>query len=169
MISTVSDTGPILHLSEINKLSLLNIFSTIFTPNLVHKELKNYGISTTKLRTQGIHPVKVVNTNAEEINRLFERFKDYRIDSTDLSTIVAAQEKQITTILTDDLELRKAIEAYGLRPVGTIGVIVKAYKRGIIDNKKELEQLIDMLFNQSSLYISPVFKDFVFDMIKKLD
>lgn len=167
MSKVVADTGPILHLSEIHQLSFLNIFSTIFISDLVHKELKGFGIPTTKLSMQGIHPIKVIDTNEKEIDRFFEHLKDYRVDCSDLSTIVVAKEKRITTIITDDLELRKAIESYGLRPVGTIGVIMKAYKKGVIGNKKLLEQVIDMLFDQSSLYISPVFKGLVLDMIKK--
>ncbi len=80
------DTGPILHLSEIHQLSLLNIFSTIFVSTLVYKELKDFGISTAKLCKQGIHSAKVINTNVNDINRFFKRFKDYRVDRTDLST-----------------------------------------------------------------------------------
>ncbi|RJQ22201.1 MAG: hypothetical protein C4560_02745 [Nitrospiraceae bacterium] len=110
----------------------------------------------------------IIHVDLKEINTLSRRFKGYRVDLAGISSIAAAKENGITTILTDDLELRKAIESSGFQPVGTIGIIIKAYKKKVVADKKSLLQIIDALFEQSSLYVSPAFRKFTFDMVKKL-
>jgi len=40
----ISDTGPILHLTEIGVLSVLTIFKKVLVSNLVNEELRRYGI-----------------------------------------------------------------------------------------------------------------------------
>jgi len=137
-------------------------------PNLIHLELKSYGISIAKLQKTGVLNIQTVNADANEINKVFKRTRDYKVNHADISTIAVANEKKIPLVLTDDLQLRKAIESYGLKPVGTIGVIIKAYRENIIGSKELLLKTINKLFEQSSLFISPAFKSFTLEMVKRL-
>ena len=83
--------------------------------------------------------------------------------------MVAAEIKKISTILTDDLELRKAVETCGLKPVGTVGVIINAYKTGLIGDAKTLDKVLNSLFDHSSLYISGIFKEFILEKVKEFE
>ena len=68
--------------------------------------------------------------------------------------------------VTDDLALRKAIEASGSMVTGTVGILFRAYKLKII-NAKQLRGAIDTLFDDSSLYLSSAFKTRIISMIEK--
>ncbi|GFP18701.1 hypothetical protein HKBW3S03_00206 [Candidatus Hakubella thermalkaliphila] len=52
-----------------------------------------------------------------------------------------------------DLELRKASEALGLETYGSLGVILRAYKRGRL-SLSETKEALTNLFSISSLYLS---------------
>lgn len=75
---------------------------------------------------------------------------------------------RIRPILTDDMELRKALESRGHEAVGSIGVAVRAYKVGKL-TREGLEDLIDDLFSRSSLHLSKGFRQFVRDMLIALE
>ncbi len=66
--------------------------------------------------------------------------------------------------ITDDMDLRKQIESSGRTVIGTVGILFKAYKQGTLDGNM-LRNLVDLLFNDSSLYLSSAFKKKVLSMI----
>jgi len=53
MPEAVSDTGPILHLHEINRLYALSVFERLLIPALVAEELKSYGLEANFLVVSG--------------------------------------------------------------------------------------------------------------------
>jgi predicted nucleic acid-binding protein len=63
------------------------------------------------------------------------------------------QQTGVTTLLTDDLSVREAAKRLSLTPVGSLGVVVKAYHLGRIsltDAKRHLADLYDV----SSLFVT---------------
>lgn len=74
--------------------------------------------------------------------------------------------QQITDAIavTDDLALRKAIEASGSTVTGTVGILFRAYNLKII-NAEQLRVSVDTLFDDSSLYLSCAFKSRIISMI----
>jgi len=64
------------------------------------------------------------------------------------------------------MELRKAVESASRIVVGTVGVLVlfRAYNQEPI-SENELRNLVDSLFNDSSLYLSSAFKKKVLNMV----
>ncbi len=71
-------------------------------------------------------------------------------------------------VLTDDLQLRKALETQGHKVVGSVGVVVRAFTFGIID-KAELQTIIDELLDGSSLYTSRSFRRHVYDILNDIE
>lgn len=83
-----------------------------------------------------------------------DKVKTFRLQGPDLSLLALSQKLKVQRILTDDLELRKAAEALGLETHGSLGIVLRAYKRKRLSLAETKSALAD-LFNISSLYVSP--------------
>jgi len=102
----ISDTGPILHLHEIDKLFSLNIFERLYVTGLVANELNSYGIEVHKLDLKTrISLVDVDNEKRfQEINKIITK----PIHPADTEVFVLARDQNYSIpVLTDDLTLRR--------------------------------------------------------------
>jgi len=162
----ISDTGPILHLHEIDKLFSLNNFERLYVTGLVANELNSYGIDvlTLDLRTQ-ISLVDIDNEKRfQEINKLIKK----PIHPADTEVFILARDRNYSIpVLTDDLTLRRQLEQHGALVIGTIGVLVKAYYKELM-NREELERAIDSLFEESTLYINRAFRSYIQKLLANL-
>ncbi|MDD2367478.1 MAG: hypothetical protein PHN84_15105 [Desulfuromonadaceae bacterium] len=70
--------------------------------------------------------------------------------------------------VTDDLALRKAIESSERTVVGTIGLLFRARSLRLID-KVQLSQLINHVFDDSTLYLNSAFKSRVLMMLDSIE
>lgn len=59
----------------------------------------------------------------------------------------------IPLLLTDDLAVRDAARRLQVRPVGSLGVVVRGYRAGLIEHS-EAEQTLVALYEQSSLFVT---------------
>lgn len=168
MSEAISDTGPILHLAEIGVLSVLTIFKKVLVSNLVNEELRRYGID---LVVEGQRwselTFEAKTVGQERVTELLRELAAFKLHRADASIIALADDLRIKPILTDDMELRKALENRGHEAVGSIGVAVRAYKVGKL-TREALEDLIDDLFSRSSLHLSKGFRQFVREMLVAL-
>jgi hypothetical protein len=71
-------------------------------------------------------------------------------------------------VLTDDLALRRHLERRGTIAVGSVGLLIRAFHIGIL-KRQELDNAIDMLFEESSLHLSHVFRSYVRKLLNELD
>jgi len=165
----ISDTGPILHLAEIGALSVLTIFKKVLVSNLVNEELLSHGVD---LAVEGqrwaelAFETKVIGQ--ERVTELLQELAAFKLHRADASVIALADDLRIKPILTDDMELRKALESRGHEAVGSIGVAIRAYKVGKL-TRGALEDVIDDLFSRSSLHLSKGFRQFVRGMLVALE
>ena len=154
----VSNTGPIIHLSEINLIKVLDIFYKIMIPKEVEKELRNNKIAVPrKIKIQELLPdfkdrVKIL-TNQENLG-LGESF-----------AIVLAMQEKADYFLTDDLDARNVAIKYNFQVHGAIGIVLRAFREKIIDKKTAIEKVSE-LHTKSSLFIT---KDLVDDVIKAIE
>ena len=155
----VSDTGPVIHLSEINLVKVFDIFSEVIIPEEVERELKNNKtplfkkIRTLKLLPDFKDKVKVL-TNQENLD-LGEAF-----------AIVLAMQEKIDLFLTDDLDARNVAIKYNFQVHGTIGIILRAFRERIIDKKIAIEK-VNELYAKSSLFITKDLVENVINAIKE--
>ncbi len=153
----IIDTGPIIHLSEIEQIKLLKqIFKKIFTSRLIGNEITKYDIEISDT------PIEIFDVSLSELKTLPKN-----IHLPEYSLIELSNKFKIKLILTDDLDFRNYITTLKITPVGTIGILIKAYTYKII-SKEELKNYVYKLFDFSSLFLSDVFKEYILKKINDL-
>lgn len=140
MIVAIADTGPIIHLDEIDALQLLSVVDTLLIPQTVYEEL-NVGTVPPTLNDIEYQLVEA------DANRL-----TVDLDPGETAALSVASE-QSAVLLTDDLAARDAAESLEVEVHGSIGVIVLAYTRDEI-TKLKAGDLIRALQTETSLFIT---------------
>lgn len=149
-IKCVSDSGPIIHLKEVDSIQSFRLFSSVFIAPAVLSELE-------KRKETG----ELVN-KLFELKKLKQKYKTesefiylkYKLGEGESESISLCKQEQITIFLTDDLEARIISKKFSLKPVGSIGIILRAYRRNIIPYEEAISKL-KLLLKESSLFITP--------------
>ena len=156
-MEVVSDSSPIIHLAKIGKLNLLELlFDTIKVPRAVYRECVIEGGGRSEVEfIKDARWIKVLDVSNTNLIKLLKT----QIDEGESEAIVLALEIGADLVLLDDYEAREKARVLGLKVVGTIGVLLKAKKRGLIESLKEE---IGKLQN-SGFWIK---KDFIKEVLK---
>lgn len=153
MNEVIIDAGPIIHLSQLKIFHLLEMFPHLHTTTEVWKEITRFDLPGKK-EVEGSEKVKVHQITPREKERAALKAKGFRLQTPDLSLLALSHKLSVGEILTDDLELRKAAEVLGLETYGSLGIILRAYKRKRL-SLSVTEEALNNLFSISSLYLSP--------------
>ena len=133
----ISDAGPIFSLATIDRLDiLLEIFDEVYIPRAVWLELT--------LDKETIYYQIIVDFLKDKVREI-QSFNDlsFIMDFGESESVVLYRELQADFLLIDDRKARQIAESLGARCVGTIGVLLKAKEKGIIQKLKPLfEQLL---------------------------
>jgi len=150
-MAVVSNTSPILAMSAIDHLNLLQKqFDEVLIPEAVRTELKTetdfrgtkgirQALKDGWLKVQGIQNIRLAQALAMEI------------DYGEAEAIALALETQSPIILLDEYDGRAKARVLGLRPIGVLGVLLRAKKAGDID---ALSPIIKALQNDVGFFIS---------------
>jgi len=166
MTEVIVDTGPLLHLNEINQLFVLEKFERLHLPELVVDELTHHGLDTKTLNLTA----KIVVHHFEPASLLLvlQEIGQPDIHWADAAVFLLAQQVNFSKpVLTDDLALRRHLEAHGNLVIGSVGLLIRAYHTQLI-SQVELERTIELLFYHSSLHISPAFRAYVYKLLGDL-
>lgn len=167
MPETISDTGPILHLQEIGRLPLLTSVAPLILPELVREELASYSILWIDLIQAGLDVVAVSVADSVWMEILLTPELS-QIQPADAQVFALARSHSFQALtLTDDLALRNLLEREGAPVVGTIGLLIRAYREGQLD-RNALDRCIDDLFDRSTLHLSQGFRAYVRQLVKDL-
>ena len=156
--SAVSDTGPIIHISEINLIKAFDIFSIVIIPKEVEKELKNSKILIFK-------KIKIVKLSPDFKDKVKVLTNQENLDLGESFAIVLAMQEKTDYFLTDDLDARNVAIKYNLQVHGTIGIILRAFREKIIDKNTAIEK-VNELYAKSSLFIT---KDLVGSILRAIE
>jgi len=162
----ISDTGPVLHLQEIGRLTALTVVPPLLLPYLVLKELEAYGLEAARLREAGIDfTVKGVEPLAW---RTVLRDVAPQIQPADAQVFSLAQASGFQSlVLTDDLALRRLLESHGSLVTGTVGLLIRAYTVRSI-SREQMETAFEALFQESTLHLSHAFRTYVRKLLADL-
>ena len=134
----ISDTSCFIILSSIDELSLLQkLYGTIITTQDIAME---YG---EKLPDW----VEIVTLKDKHKQQLLEM----QLDKGESSAIALGLETENSTLILDDLKARKIALQLNLSYTGTLGIIIKAKQKGIIDAVKPIIEKI----KRTNFRISP--------------
>jgi len=135
----VTDTGPVLHLHEINADHELNK-KTACTSYEVKKELQKYHLDCL---------FSCLIADSEKTNYFYLK---HTLDLGEASCLTLCIQHKIKIFFTDDLSARAAAKTEGLEPHGTISIILKAFTQKQATKKQTIEYLKSL--RTSSLFIT---------------
>jgi predicted nucleic acid-binding protein len=140
VILAVADAGPIIHLDEIDALSLLSVVEDLLIPQTVYQELE---AGTVPLALESIeHELVEADTTNLDVD----------LDPGETAALAVASGRA-AVLLTDDLAARDAANDRDIEVHGSIGVLVLAYTRGELE-KSEAAELMRALQTETSLFIT---------------
>lgn len=121
----ISDASVLIALVDIGKLEILrelynNITITDVVRNEVHAELPDWVIVSTNYDPQQMQVLEL------------------ELDAGEASAIALAMKIPNSTLILDESKGRIAAKRLGLKVTGTVGIIIKAKRRGIIQSGKEI-------------------------------
>lgn len=146
------DAGPLIHLAEIGCLKFLSRFDELHIPEAVWLETVAQGrIAQTDLSI--LKNIQRHSANPLEIDKFVKENNLSRVHSGEQECLFVCLSKSICTILTDDMAVRAAAKKLGIVPVGSLGVIISAFKGKEI-TLQEAEQFITDLHDISSLFVT---------------
>lgn len=129
----IADSGPLICLARINQLELLpRLFSKILVPPEVWNEVT--------VRGQG-HPGsyevrKVTWFTIQAPDPQLVKPLSILVDAGEAEAIALAQTMDDCTILLDDSRARKIAQRLSIKQIGTIGLLLRAKRRGLTENIK---------------------------------
>lgn len=137
----VADSGPLISLARIGRLELLqNMFSEVLAPPEVWHEVtvKGHGLP-------GAHEVSQVKwINIQPPSSQLVQSLSILVDAGEAQAIALAQTTPGCIILLDDARARKIAARLNIRQIGTIGLLLRAKRMGLIDKiKPHIQALIE--------------------------
>lgn len=141
-IVAVADTGPLIHLAEIDALDLLMAIDELLIPETVYVELEEGGIPPefSDLEWERVEVAQPVESSAE-------------LDAGERAALAVVLERDNVVFLTDDLAAREFAQDQNIEVHGSIGVVALAYHRDVVSND-DAALLMRRLQTETSLFIT---------------
>ncbi|MCL0064854.1 hypothetical protein M1N44_00375 [Dehalococcoidia bacterium] len=151
-ISAVSDAGPLIHLCEIDCLPLLRIFETLHIPDAVWLETVEQGRTSQAdvLRLSNVQPHTLLQA---EVTQFIVENSLEELHAGECECLYLCRQIGVPILLTDDLAVREAAKRLSLTPVGSLGMVVRAYRMGYISLAEAKRRIVD-LYDLSSLFVT---------------
>ena len=140
-LAAVVDTGPLIHLVEVDALSLLSIVDDLLIPKTVHDELDVGGV-----------PNELGDLEYALVDVTLDERENDRLDPGETAALAVAAERN-AVLLTDDLAARETAAEAGVEVHGSIGVIALGHARGRLD-RDEAAALMRALQRETSLFVT---------------
>lgn len=151
MPEVVSNTTPLISLADIGLLWVLNeLYGEIRIPEAVMNEIIS-DPARSEVSSSGW--IKVCPVPESPGKRIYSS----RLHAGEVGTIILAETLHADLVLMDDNAAKKTAKYLGMKVTGTLGVIMRAKREGLID---AVEPYIRALI-EDGMYISPKIIDYV--------
>ncbi|WP_440008987.1 nucleic acid-binding protein [Halomicrococcus sp. SG-WS-1] len=119
--AAVADTGPLIHLAEIDALDLLTTLDRLLVPETVYAELQAGGL-----------PDRLSELDFERITVDEPIDQTPELDAGERAALAVADNQEDLVLLTDDLAAREFAQQSDIEVHGSIGIIALGYHRGML-------------------------------------
>jgi len=164
-MNVVSDTGPLLHLSEIGCSQLLLHIQKIYVPDSVCNEYKKHKRNS-DADVLTFKNIKHIPVAKYELQDFIHQHNLGELHSGETECLFLCRNLSVDVILTDDLAVRDIANSLHITPVGSLGVIIKSYREKIITLAQAEKYIID-LYKTSSLYVTRTIVELVIEELKR--
>jgi predicted nucleic acid-binding protein len=144
---------------------LLLQFKQIFVPNSVRQEYERHKVNI-EPDVLFLKNIKQISVESEAHKEFINEHKIEKLHQGETECLCLCQNQQIDVILTDDLAVRDAANKLDIMPVGSLGVIVKAYREKTIKLPQAEKYLLE-LYETSSLFVTRTIVELVIEELKK--
>lgn len=164
-LNVVADAGPLIHLTEIAGLQFLTLFETVVITEHVWRETIAHSpiFSATIAEFDNVERTTVAQADFLQFVRTHQLEHLHQGES---ECFYVCRQRGIAVILTDDLAARDAAKRLQLTPVGSLGVIVNAYRNRMI-SLTDAERLISALYEVSSLFVTKTIVEMVLEQLRR--
>ena len=132
----VSDTTPISELAKVAHLDLLpKLFGKVVIPQGVFNELQIGQHPAAKI-VQNLSWLEVVTVDNQQV--VEELQKSFKLHLGESEAIALAEEIRASELLIDEKAARKVAMARKLPLIGTVGILLLAKRRGLLDSVKDV-------------------------------
>jgi predicted nucleic acid-binding protein len=164
-IDVVSDAGPLIHLAEIDCLSLLVVFENLHVPETICREVFNHGLSWADVFGMGL--VQQYTLSRSEVAQFIKANNLEGLHHGEQECLYLCKQTGIQVLLTDDLAVRESARHLNLIPVGSLGVVVKAYRVGQI-SRSAAESYLNNLYQVSSLFVTRTIVELAIEQLSSM-
>jgi predicted nucleic acid-binding protein len=147
---TVIDAGPVIHLDESGCLDLLEGFGSVHLPPEVQNEI---AIHRPRLNLEDLPGLKI--SPAKISPRVVSYARSLDLDTGEIAALSLLEKLHGQVFLCDDAAARLAAEAMGFKVHGTIGIILRAIRRGR-RTPAEVREILEQIPVRSTLHLSRV-------------
>ena len=132
----VSDTTPISELTKVGYLNLLrDLFGQVVIPQEVYAELMT-GSHSAKVIVPRLNWLEVREVGDTQQLKVLQL--ESNLDLGEVAAIILAEELKATQLLIDERAARRIALARQLPVIGTVGILVLAKQRGLIESVKTI-------------------------------
>jgi len=148
----VADAGPLIHLNEIGCFSLLRIFETLHIPDAVWSETVGQA-RISQADALGLGNVQQHSLPQEDVAQFIRKNSLKDLHAGERECLYLCRRVGVPILLTDDLAVREAAKRLKLTPVGSLGIVVRAYQLRRI-SLTDAERHIADLYDVSTLFVT---------------
>ena len=161
--TAVADAGPLIHLSEIGCLSVMCIFDILHVPEAVWSETVIQG-RVPEADLMGLSVVRRHTLSQSEVTRFTRKGSFQELQDGERECLYLCKQLSVSTLLTDDIAVREASKRLNFTPVGSLGIVAKAYRSGQI-SLDNAEHYIADLYDVSSLFVTRAIVELAIEQI----
>jgi predicted nucleic acid-binding protein len=159
----VCDAGPIIHLDELGCLYVMKDFEKVLVPDGVRREVLKHRAIT--FENVDVKWVGISHRPAVE-EPLGTMCKVFSLDRGEVEALAVLKKQPGLVFLTDDTAARMVATGLGFQVHGTIGLLIRAIRRDLMNPKDALDAL-NRMPAESSLHVKPSFLREVISRVKQ--
>ena len=152
MLKVIVNSTPLIALCGIGRLDILQeLYHDIYIPDAVYREITAVEDSAcVQIKTAGewIHVEKIRDDTEKKMYKA-------KLHDGEVEVMILAQERAADLVIIDDNAAKKTAKYLGLTVTGTLGVLIKAKRQGVI---KEIYPLINKM-RHNGFYMNPKLVD----------